>query len=95
MLVDASSARVRFAEGVCFQSLGTDSDGVLLSMQTGQLYRCNPVATVYLEALTIGESLEHAVGEIVDRFEVDEPIVYADLMELVSDLVNRELLEAA
>lgn len=87
--------RYHFPEGVCFQSLGDSGDGVLLSMQSGQLYRCNPTAAHFLSAVNRGQSYDAAIAEILAMFDVADETVTTDMDRLVSDLVADELLRVA
>ncbi len=63
--------RYAFPSGVAFQRLGEDQDGVMMSLASGFLYRCNRTACVVLEAISNGQSLDEAEGELCRQFGVD------------------------
>jgi hypothetical protein len=55
--------RIKLADGVNYQSFGADEDGVMLSLQSGYLYRCNPAAVQLLDRLRAGASLSEQARE--------------------------------
>lgn len=89
------ATRIRLARGANFQSLGAGEDGVLLSMDSGYLYRCNHTALAALEAIAGGATF----GELVDRFAVRYGLpterVRDDLSHLVGNLLDEKLIEKA
>ena len=88
-----TAEHVALGEDVYFQSLGASHDGVLLSMQTGQLYRCNPTATEFLAAVQTGKSCRESTSVVVDAFDVSEEEAATDLNDLVNHLIAQQLLE--
>ena len=87
--------RYEFPPGVAFQQLGDDQDGVMLSLSSGYLYRCNRTASVVLSALAAGKSLQEAAEELAAAFEVPSQRAASDAAALVDDLRHRQLIRQA
>jgi hypothetical protein len=91
-----SQSSYSFPPGVAFQQLGDDQDGVMMSLASGYLYRCNRTATVVLAAISAGKPIEDAVTELSQRFGIHTERVRTDVETLVEGLRKRKLLcEAA
>lgn len=86
--------RFEFPSGVAFQTMGEDQDGVMMSLATGYLYRCNRTASVVLSALAEGKSVDEAAQELTKRFNAPAEQARGDAAELVADLEGRRLLRA-
>ena len=92
----SSSPRYAFPSGVAFQRLGDDQDGMMMSLSSGFLYRCNRTACVVLEAISNGHSLQEAGDALCRQFGVDAELAARDARALVADLCQRKLMcEAA
>ncbi len=87
-----SNACISFPAGVAFQPLGVDQDGVMLSVSTGFIYRCNRTATIALSELIAGKSKPEAARAVMEEFDVDAEQAERDIDTLLEDLSNRELL---
>lgn len=90
-----SQSTYKFPPGVAFQQLGDDQDGVMMSLSTGYLYRCNRTASVVLAAISAGKPIEDAVAELSQRFGVHAERVRADVNALIDGLRKRKLLSTA
>ena len=91
-----SLSQLTFPPGVAFQQLGDDQDGVMMSLSTGYLYRCNRTASVVLAAISEGKSLDDATETLCQQFGVGADRVRQDVETLVATLRQRQLLcEAA
>jgi hypothetical protein len=90
-----AQSRFTFPPGVAFQNLGDDQDGVMMSLTSGYLYRCNRTASVVLAAISAGKPIEDAVATLSERFGVDAQQVRRDVDALVASLEQRKLLCAA
>ena len=87
-----SQSRFTFPPGVAFQQLGDGQDGVMMSLSSGYLYRCNKTASVVLAAISAGKSLNDAMAELSEQFGVDHDRVKQDVDKLVETLRERKLL---
>lgn len=90
-----SQSRFSFPPGVAFQQLGDDQDGVMMSLSTGYLYRCNRTASVVLAAISEGKSIDDAVNSLSAQFGVHAERVRRDVDLLIASLRERKLLAAA
>jgi Coenzyme PQQ synthesis protein D (PqqD) len=91
----SSSDRYSFPSGVAFQRLGEDQDGVMMSLASGFLYRCNRTACVVLEAISNGHSLDEAGEELCRQFGVDAERARRDVEALIENLRQRRLVSVA
>jgi len=87
--------RLRVATGVNYQPLGDDEDGVILSLESGSLYRCNHTAITLLDLLHTCPTVEGLVAEFADRFAIDIERARADVLPLLGQLVEERLVEKA
>jgi hypothetical protein len=90
-----ANLRYEFPPGVAFQTLGVDQDGVMMSLASGYLYRCNRTAAVVLASLAAGKTLEEAAHELAATFQAPLERATTDAATLVADLCQRDLLRAA
>ena len=88
-------SRFSFPSGVAFQQLGDDQDGVMMSLASGYLYRCNRTASVVLAAIAEGRSLEEAVQELSRQYDVHPERIRGDVDALLATLQQRKLICAA
>lgn len=65
---------------------------VLLDLSSGLYFGLDGVGKLIWESLTEGQSLGDAVEVVVAEYEVDESQAQTDVIEFVSDLVERGLL---
>jgi len=79
------------SEGVSYQSFGGDEDGVMLSMQSGYLYRCNSTALCLLDRLRDGAT----VGELQTQLESEYDLAAAqarnDALQFIDHLLSEKL----
>lgn len=87
-----SQSQLTFPPGVAFQQLGDDQDGVMMSLSSGYLYRCNRTASVVLAAIAAGKSIDDAATTLCQQFGVDADRVRQDVETLVETLRKRKLL---
>jgi hypothetical protein len=90
-----SLQRYEFPSGVAFQRLGDDQDGVMMSLSSGFLYRCNRTACVVLEAISRGQTPEQASDELCRQFGVDADRARRDVEVLLASLCQRRLVSVA
>jgi len=87
--------RLELADGVNYQSLGSDEDAVVLSMQSGFLYRCNPAAARVLESARVRPTFAALRDEFADHFSLDPTTATTDLRVFVKQLLSEKLLVKA
>jgi len=83
--------RIKLADGVNYQSFGADEDGVVLSLQSGYLYRCNPAAIELLDRLRAGASLLELQSVLSDEFDVTAKQAQEDASSFVEQLLAESL----
>jgi hypothetical protein len=70
-----------------------DGELVMLDVESGTYFGINTVGTRIWELLTAGESVAAARAQLLREFDVDEATLRQDMQALVSQLIDRALLE--
>lgn len=83
--------QIRLVEGVSYQAFGADDDGVMLSLQSGYLYRCNPTALQLLARLRGGATMAELQSSLTADFELSEGQARSDAQRFVADLLAENL----
>jgi hypothetical protein len=86
---------LRLAEKVSLQPLGEGEGGVILRLDSGELFTVNDTALSFVAALDGSRSVEGAVQLIADDYDVDRETLTRDLIEIAADLLSAELVERA
>jgi pyrroloquinoline quinone biosynthesis protein D len=89
------STVLRLAEKVSLQPLGEGEGGVILRLDSGELFTVNDSALSFVAALDGNRSLEGTVALIADEYDVDRETLTRDLIEIAADLLAAELVELA
>lgn len=71
---------------VSVQPLGEDEGGVLLKMDTGDMFTLNDTAVAFLSGLDGKRNVGAIIGQMLDEFEVDAATLRADIFELIAEL---------
>jgi hypothetical protein len=66
---------------------------VVLNLQTGRYYGLNPTAGRMLVALETGATIAAAARQVADRYGEPQADVERDLLELCSQMLERQLVE--
>lgn len=66
---------------------------ILLHLEQGSYYALNEVGAEVWEGLAEGKTMGEIRVELLERFEVEEETLTADLERVVGELVERELVE--
>lgn len=73
-----------------FRSLG--DSGVILMLDSGQMYSCNTTAEAFLRRLDGVKTTTAIASEIGGEFDVDSQILLGDMEELISHLLSEEVI---
>ncbi len=84
--------RLAIAKHVALQSLGTEDGGVLLNLESGEMYTVNETTLAFLERLNGEETIGQIADRLVDEFEVEVDVLESDLVGIAHDLVGESLL---
>jgi hypothetical protein len=87
-----SCEKLRIVEGVNYQALGDNEDGVLLSMSSGYLYRCNRTALAILDSVKDGPTYAVLLTRFATHFGMAEEQAQIDLSGFVEMLLEEKLL---
>ncbi|MFN0263143.1 PqqD family protein [Tepidamorphus sp. 3E244] len=89
---DLSSTVYSLTDQASLQGLGESEGGVLLKLETGELYTVNETAYLFLSRLDGKRTVADAAGAISEEYDVDTDSVIADLSDLISQLEDEDLL---
>lgn len=81
------------AEKVSLQPLGDGEGGVLLRLDTGELYTVNDTALSFVARLDGKRTLQDAVLLLAEEYDVDPEVLTRDLAEIASELLSEALIE--
>ncbi|MEY4565994.1 MAG: hypothetical protein RLY14_964 [Planctomycetota bacterium] len=84
--------QLQLAAGVTFQSFGEDRDGIILSMQSGYLYRCNSSAVELLPILQNRPTYRELQDHVISVYGIDQQQAGSDLMAFVNEMVEEGLI---
>lgn len=84
---------LRLAEKVSLQPLGEGEGGVILRLNSGELFTVNDTALSFVAALDGDRSVGGTVRLIADEYDVDRETLTRDLIEIASELLEAELVE--
>jgi len=84
---------LRLAEKVSLQPLGEGEGGVILRLDSGELFTVNDTALSFVAALDGERAVAATVKLIADEYDVDHETLTGDLIEVASDLLAAELVE--
>lgn len=88
-------SKLSLAQNVTLQGLGSEEGGVLLKLDTGEMYTVNETTLSFLQALDGEQSVAAIAGQLTKEFDVDAPTITADLLEISSDLAKESLIVVA
>jgi len=72
----------------------TPDGGVLVNLGSGACFRLNRVAADLWNLLAQGKTIEEAARKLAARYSFPLPTVEADALDLIRDLLARELVSA-
>lgn len=91
----SSATRLALPSHVSLQSLGEEDGGVLLRIDTGEMYTVNDTTLSFLRELDGERSIGDIAGRMVHVFDVEPETVLADLIEVANGLAAESLVVVA
>ena len=92
MILDATTKLKRSAN-VTFQSVA--GEAILIRLDTGTYFSLNKIGTEFWEMLDGQQTIAQQAATIANTYNVDVPMVVADLLELAGKMAADDLVEAA
>ncbi len=86
----ASGQRIRLGDDTLWRKL--DGEAVILQLGSGNYFGMNEVGAEALSIIREGVTLGALRAQLLERFEVDEATLHADLNELLADMSKRGLI---
>ena len=90
-MLEASSV-LALAPKVAMQELGADEGGVLLRLDSGEMYSINDTTLDFLRRLDGTRTIASIVEELTGFIDVDAAVLIADLIEVASELQKESLV---
>jgi hypothetical protein len=87
------SIRLKIADDVAFQSLGTGGETVIFSLNSGVLYSCNDTTAALLSAIDGQLSLEQIIDNLLNKFDVSEEKLRLDITSIADKLLDEKLIQ--
>lgn len=87
--------RLSLAAGVNYQTLGPNEDAVLLSMESGYLYRCNGSAVQILDLMAERPTIAELRSKFAAQAGIAPSKVDTDVDAFIEDLVAEQLIVKA
>lgn len=84
--------QLQLAAGVTFQSFGSERDGIILSMQSGYLYRCNSTAVELLPILQQRPTYRELQNHVIELFGIDDQQAGSDVLAFVGTMMEEGLI---
>lgn len=81
------------ASEVSYQDLGEEEGGVVLQMDTGEMYTINDTALSFLKLVDGKRSIVAIKSEMLKEYEVAADELESDLIEIAQQLLADKLLE--
>lgn len=86
------SIRLALAPNVMLQPLGDEEGGVLLKLDSGEMYTINDTVVAFLQELDGKRSIADVARRLVEQFDVEEHVLIDDLVEVSRDLASQSLV---
>lgn len=90
MMISLKS-KLRIAEGTLVRDL--DGEAILLNIKTEQYYGLDEVGTRMLVALTESASVQAALDQLLEEYEVDADELQRDALQLANNLITQGLID--
>lgn len=84
---------LRVADKVSLQPLGEGEGGVILRLDTGELFTVNDTALAFVSSLDGSRSVASAVELVAEDYDVDSQTLARDVIEVASELLTANLVE--
>lgn len=79
------------AEGTLMREL--DGEAILLNIKTEQYYGLDETGTRILAVLTESDSVQAALVQLLDEYEVEAEVLQQDVLELANNLLAQGLID--
>ena len=90
----SGSSRFEIVPSVTLKSLGENEGGVLLKLDSGEMYTVNDTTAAFLDAMDGQATVSEIASRLTDLFDVETAVLETDLVEISSDLMDQDLIRA-
>jgi hypothetical protein len=81
----------KFQEKALFRSLG--DDGVVLKVDSGQMFSCNETAEAFLRRVDGNSNVDEIALSVCEEYDVEPETLLSDLGEMIDELLKENVLE--
>lgn len=85
------SSKIVVSKEVVSCDLGGET--AMLDMKEGIYYGLNEIGTIIWELIQKPITLQEIIDKILEEYEVDDETCYADVVELIDQMVENKLVE--
>jgi Coenzyme PQQ synthesis protein D (PqqD) len=86
---------LKIGPNISLQSMGEGEGGVLLRLDTGEMYTVNDTTLEFLQLVDGSRSIGSIVSSLLETFEVDEATLLADMLSIAAELSSESLVVPA
>lgn len=81
----------RLKDNVSFESM--DEGGFLINIESGKIFSVNGTATLILEGIKCGKSINHIIDQMFSVYNIDKEIIKSDVNKCVKLLLEYNHIE--
>ena len=89
-----AETRYEIAPKVSVKSMGEDEGGVLLKLDSGEMFTVNDTTLAFLGALDGKTTVGNVIDFMLEEFDVERSVLETDLNEIVQELAEQKLIRA-
>jgi hypothetical protein len=89
------ATRLQLASQISLQELGADEGGVVLRLDSGELYTVNDTTLAFLRELDGTRTIADVARRMIEVFDVDEATLVVDLTDIASELMRESVVVIA
>ncbi|PWV99899.1 coenzyme PQQ synthesis protein D (PqqD) [Hoeflea marina] len=86
------STRLALSPQSTLQPLGDTEGGVVLKLDSGELFTVNDTSLAFLQELDGTAKIDDVAGRLAEIFDVDAATLTSDLIEIADDLIDESLI---
>lgn len=86
------STHLALSPQATLQPLGDTEGGVVLKLDSGELFTVNDTSLAFLQELDGATSIDDVAGRLAEIFDIDAATLTSDLVEIADDLIDESLI---
>ena len=86
------STNLALSPQATLQPLGDTEGGVVLKLDSGELFTVNDTSLAFLQELDGATSIDSVARRLAEIFDIDAATLTSDLVEIADDLIDESLI---